>query len=95
MIIRYKCQRCEKEVNAKVTKSAFKSKNYKGKQHNRLDCTECGKYIKFIGQNDLDALLKIENTDEPAMVTLDEINFKLDLIIDHLGITNEIQKYQS
>jgi len=84
MEIDYLCNRCNKIVKAKVTRTGFKKVNYGGKKHNRLDCTECGKYIKFIGKQEL-----FEYTnDEPPEVNggLDEINFKLDLILDNLGI---------
>ena len=100
MEINYKCERCGKTVKAKLTKTAFKSLDYKGKKHNRLDCTVCGKYIKFIGENELSKIVSNWKDKIPSnkvsvdeknlnrqLVTLEELGFKLDLIIDHLGIT--------
>jgi len=82
MEIDYECKRCGKVVKAIVTRSAFKSKNYEGKKHNRLDCKECGRYIKFIGKREL---AKHKNVGEiQDRVTLEEINFKLDLILEYL-----------
>ncbi len=85
MEIDYKCQRCNKVVKARVYKKAFKSRNNKGKKHNRLDCTVCGRYIKFISQHELDNLES--GSDEFShTVTLEELNFKLDLILIELNI---------
>jgi hypothetical protein len=95
MEIRYKCERCDKEVKAKVSKKAFKSEGGKGKKHNRVDCLECGRYIKFIGESELDRIKIVQNVDDfqehPIYPEdgLAELNFKLDLIIDHLGVKND------
>ena len=51
--------------------------------HTKLICVHCGKYIKFASSKDL-----ADNPDD-ALVDddiLNRIEFKLDLIIDHLGI---------
>ena len=97
MEIKHECFRCNKIVTAIVSKVPFKKA--KGRFHNRLDCTVCGKSIKFIGENELSKIvtnwkdkIQINNTDERnlnrQLVTLEELGFKLDLIIDHLGIKN-------
>ncbi len=52
--------------------------------HQKLLCAECDKYIKFVGKNDHFRRV----TDEPDMDLLQEINFKLDLLLDHLEIRN-------
>ena len=99
MEIRYECKRCGKEVNAKLFKAKFKSWNGKGDYHNWLDCTECGKYIKFIGQRELDGMVRLESDGNVFLppreggyaeteITLGELSFKLDLILDHLGVKN-------
>ena len=92
MEIKFECYRCNKIVSARLYKVGFK----KGTGfHNRLDCTECGKFIKFIGSSELDKISpgwrgKIEFKNKKKVSEdksiLSEINFKLDLIIDHLGI---------
>ena len=102
MEIQYKCKRCKRIVTAKVTESKFKSLKGGGKVHNRLDCTVCGKYIKFIGERELYSILKSGDRNEKYsrifksekslnlnFVSLEEINFKIDLILDHLGIKTE------
>ena len=72
-----------------------------------MDCLECGKYIKFISDKELDAIspgwekeVKFkEETETPSStvthwvkkkksIRLAEMDFKLDLILDHLGIKN-------
>ena len=92
MQIKFECYRCNKIVAAKLYKAKFK----KGTgHHNRLDCTECGKFIKFIGSDELDEISpgweemidfknKKKISDDRSILA--EISFKLDLIIDHLGI---------
>ena len=52
MEIRYKCKRCKKIVNAIVYQTNFKN-GKSDKDHNRVDCGECGRYIKFIGNREL------------------------------------------
>ena len=97
MNIKYKCKRCDKVVTAIITERPFANGEKPNELHNRLDCTECGKYIKFIGKKELRELLisvsAYDDLPDPAYddlpdVSLSEINFKLDLIIDHLGIKN-------
>jgi len=51
--------------------------------HKKLSCDRCGSYVKFIGKKDF--LIDADNADDET-IFLDEINFKLDLILDHLGI---------
>ena len=41
------CNHCQKEVKASISKRSFK--NGQG-FHLRADCTECGKFIKFVSQ---------------------------------------------
>jgi hypothetical protein len=94
MEIGYRCERCEKKVTARIYLAKFKSWEGKGKDHVRMDCKECGKYIKFIGKNELsnmgidimDLVKKKVPKHPDTGITLKDINFKLDLIIDHLGI---------
>jgi len=86
MEITYYCQRCKKLSRAKVTLTAFRSKNYTGKKHNRVDCLECGKYIKFMGEKELRKIKSESAIDRE--ITNAELNFKLDLILDHLGVKN-------
>ena len=94
MEIDYKCDRCDKTVKAKVTKKSFSGHANPKKEHIRLDCTECGKYIKFIGHKEFDEISQSTHKDDfeehPDYPEdnggLDEINFKLDLILYHLGI---------
>ena len=62
--------------------------------HKKLLCGTCGKYLKFINQADYAFLLQYEEM-QPKILDvdyhqrLDEINFKLDLIIDHFNIKEE------
>lgn len=53
--------------------------------HNKLYCEKCKRYIKFISQKELNKLSPVAGG-VPEQITLEEINFKLDLILDHLGI---------
>lgn len=96
MEIRYKCNRCKKIVRAVLYKTNFKN-GKSDKDHKRIDCLECGKYIKFISVRELDVLVngwreKVEHIPTPikvkkkSRINLQDINFKLDLILDHLGI---------
>ena len=92
MQIDYECRRCNKFVKARLFRAPFK----KGSGfHFRLDCTECkGKsFIKFIGTDELQHLGinakdigRREKVSEQSSVTNEELNFKLDLIISHLGL---------
>ena len=75
--IRYQCNRCEKMVIANVIK--------KSPKQNKLVCTECKQYIKFIGQTELEGCMIDSDIEDP----LHEISFKLDLILDHLGIRSQ------
>ena len=93
--INYECKRCKKIVRAKVYKTNFKN-GKSDKDHNRVDCAECGKYIKFIGERELTELCpgwqhditskrtKIEKRSDSSALDkrLDQIEFKLDVIID-------------
>ena len=59
--------------------------------HNKLSCGECGKYIKFISDSDAAFLEWVDKESAPKQQnnsTIQEINFKLDLVLDHLGIKN-------
>jgi DNA transposition AAA+ family ATPase len=56
--------------------------------HIKLSCDYCGSYIKFISKNEYNALI-IDNEEQKNQTDddiMNEINFKLDLILDHLGI---------
>ena len=95
MKIYYECARCDKMVEAVVYLANFKNRKNKGLMK-RLDCLECGRYIKFIGDkelNDIDPKWR-DKTDFKEKerleneIDLEEINFKLDLILDHLGVKN-------
>jgi len=55
----------------------------KSGDHKKLSCALCGKYIKFVGKSEV---YKIVNNVESNLNLLKEINFKLDLILDHLNI---------
>ena len=44
----------------------------------------CHKYIKFIGDKELEYCEKVDGLE--TKTDLQEVNFKLDLILDHLGI---------
>jgi len=92
MEIDYKCNLCDKTVKAKVTKKSFSGHANPKKEHIRLDCTECGKYI-FIGHKEFDEISHWQSThkddfqEHPEQPDyFDKINFKLDLILDNLGI---------
>jgi hypothetical protein len=52
--------------------------------HRKLSCYSCKKYIKFVGKNDIYESAD-DIVDNPS-ITLEEINFKLDLILDNLNI---------
>ncbi len=52
--------------------------------HRKLSCYSCKKYIKFIGKNE--KYESAEDIEDIPGITLEEVNFKLDLILDHLGI---------
>ena len=104
MEIDYICNRCDKVVRARVYKAKFeKSSSRDRKYHNRVDCTECGKYIKFIGDRELSDLypgwrdviefkgdfiksVVLPSKKKKKSVRLAEMDFKLDLILEHLGI---------
>ena len=58
MEINYRCNRCKKIVRARVSIQVFKGKARKRngrltKEHCRVDCLECGRYIKFISEGEL------------------------------------------
>ena len=76
MQIQYKCFKCEKEVTVNVIKAG---------PHNKLVCSECKAYIKFISNDELESCLSMMDFKSNSTL-IDEIVFKLDLIIDHLGI---------
>ena len=89
MQIDYECYRCNKFVKANLWAAPFK----RGTGHHyRLDCPECRKFIKFIGKGELQSLginprdIGQRKKIVERKVTLEELNFKLDLIISHLGI---------
>ena len=102
MEIRYQCNRCNTTVMAILTRVEFKGKPSKRdgrRDHQRLDCPNCHKFIKFIGENELSKIVTNWKDKVPKnkvsvdeknlnrqLVTLEELGFKLDLIIDHLGI---------
>lgn len=101
-VINYRCERCNKNVKAKISRTQFKkNKDYHDSNrgyHNRLDCTECGKYIKYIGEQELreikikyadNILDDLQDRPHRPEDDLSEISFKLDLILDHLGIISE------
>jgi len=57
--------------------------------HRKLSCNSCKAYIKFVGKYDVfesadDIDTGVYNGEQGSL--LDEINFKLDLILDHLDI---------
>jgi len=56
--------------------------------HYKAICSNCGKYIKFLKKSQVDQSVKIEIDEfkEPNEIQLNEIIFKLDLIIDRLEI---------
>ena len=106
MEIDYICNRCDKVVKARVYMAKFeKSTSRDKKYHNRVDCTECGNYIKFIGDRELSDLypnwkdeigfkgdfingVVSKKVKKKKSAKLAEIDFKLDLILDHLGVKN-------
>ena len=78
MQIQYKCGRCDEETTANVVKSG---------PHNKLVCSKCKQYIKFISNDELESCVSMEDyKSDPNLIK--EIVFKLDLILDHLGIKN-------
>ena len=94
MEIEYKCKRCKKTVKARVYRTNFKN-GKSDKDHIRVDCGECGRYIKFIGNRELTDIypgweheITSERKQEKQLgePSLAEMNFKLDLILDHFGI---------
>jgi len=56
--------------------------------HTKLSCNHCGSYIKFVSKNEYNKLIEDNGMEDNGMEgnDIDEINFKLDLILDHLGI---------
>ena len=99
-IIKYECKRCKKVVKAILHKAKFKKKSSRNKAfHYRLDCLECNKYIKFVGEKELSTLVidpesikekpSVKRNKPDASITLTDLSFKLDLILDHLGIISE------
>lgn len=103
MIIDYTCNRCNKVVKARVYQVRFEKRSLDKRYHNRVDCTECGRYIKFVGDRELSDInpnwkneieiksyLVEDDSVKPLKkkksVRLAEMDFKLDLIMDHLGI---------
>jgi len=74
VILHEPCQRCGGEFGSIDTSGL----------HNKLTCYSCKKYIKFVRKYDV-----YESADDivdDQKITLEEINFKLDLILDHLNI---------
>jgi len=55
--------------------------------HYKLLCAKCRRFLKFISKSTLENCTKV--ADRTEEITLETINFKLDLIIDHLGINKE------
>jgi uncharacterized Zn finger protein len=55
--------------------------------HNKLSCAECGAFIKFVSAKETIELETVKNASNE--VTLEEVNFKLDLILSHLGIVEK------
>ena len=76
-MIKAKCKKCGSS-NLRVELEMFK--NGSG-PHRRCTCNDCGAFQKFISKKEVE---NIEITTNP--VTLDDLNFKLDLILDNLGI---------
>lgn len=83
-----------------------KGKVFQAGPHRKLVCGACGKYLRFLNKASFSFLVQSDVTaakvqsrleeplDEPLDVdrmSLDEINFKLDLILDHLNIKEEIK----
>lgn len=57
---------------------------YENNVHKELRCKGCNRHIKMLSKDEawnIVEVIEIEDKDDLA-----EINFKLDLIIDHLGI---------
>ena len=74
MQIEYKCGRCDADVMADVVKSG---------PNNKLVCSKCKQYIKFISNDELESCVSMEDyKSDPNLIK--EIVFKLDLILDHL-----------
>ena len=78
-----KCRKCKSE-KLEVRIETFKD----GSEHNRLMCTDCGVFQKFLNSTDAKNFRMMVG-DSVEDVTLAEINFKLDLILDHLGIVEK------
>lgn len=58
-----------------------------GSTHKKLTCAECLRFIKFVGKHEhYRQVIEEEKEAEALEDTFKEINFKLDLILDHLGI---------
>ena len=65
--------------------------------HSRCSCVECGSFYGFLGKEEkkkfagqvLDGIIEPEKDKfGNSSVKLKDLDFKLDLIIDHLGIKN-------
>lgn len=52
--------------------------------HKKLSCWNCGYYIKMISKKEIENIQPVEHEKDNSV--LDEINFKLDLILSHLDI---------
>ena len=104
MKARYVCARCDMKVDVIIYKHKFKKGRNKGKgYHNRMDCEICGRFIKFIGNKELDDIapgwrkeLDFKVKSDHSSVDLSkiienqkEIKFLLDVIIDHLQIRDD------
>lgn len=73
VILSEKCNKCG-STSGRIDQSG---------PHRKLSCFDCGNYIKMIGKAEV---FIPEHTDEDIKEIVKEINFKLDVIIDHLGI---------
>jgi len=54
--------------------------------HYKASCEDCGKFIKFISKEEFVHYMGKVVDSQNKEVTLEEINFKLDLLLTHFNI---------
>ena len=53
--------------------------------HSKAVCADCGKFVKFVKKTQAAAIKSLDKTNLYDSKKLDEINFKLDIILDYIG----------
>ena len=86
-----KCKKCGSK-NLVVNQEMFKDGSG---PHSRCTCKDCGAFYGFLGKDEkkrfageiLDGILE-PDIKVKSSIKLKDLDFKLDLILDHLGVKN-------